>query len=55
MFTFLFPKKQKKEPKKTSELSRFFLEASPEERRKVFLEVAKQASKDQRDFMESVK
>jgi hypothetical protein len=39
----------------SSEFSRFFREASSGERKKVFMEVARKASEDQRKIIESVR
>jgi vacuolar-type H+-ATPase subunit B/Vma2 len=46
MFSKIFQKTTKKE-EKSSSFSKFFREASSAERKKVFLDVAKQASKEQ--------
>ena len=51
-FTFLTGKKSSKEP--SSEFSRFFREASSREKKKVFMDVARKASEDQRKVIESV-
>lgn len=45
-------KTQKKD--KSSEFSKFFREASSREKKKVFLEVAKRASKEQLEIIRSV-
>ena len=51
--TFLTDKKSSKEP--SSEFSRFFREASSREKKKVFMDVARKASEDQRKVLESVR
>ena len=40
--------------KQTSEFSRFFREASSKEKKRVFMDVARKASEDQRKIMEKV-
>lgn len=40
--------------KQTSEFSRFFREASSSEKKRVFLDVARRASEDQRKIMDRV-
>jgi len=51
-FTFSSFKKTPKAP--SSEFSRFFHEASSRERKKVYMEVARKASADQKRVLESV-
>ena len=47
--------KNKTEKKdKSSDFSKFFREASSSEKKKVFLDVAKKASEEQRELIESV-
>jgi len=43
-----FFRKQKPKPQPTSDFSKFFVTATEEERRKVMLEVLREASEDQR-------
>lgn len=47
-------KKDKKKIGRSSEFSRFIREASYEERKRVFLKVARKASKEQQDLIDSV-
>jgi len=53
LFTFL--NFRKAPPAASSEFSRFFREASSGEKKKVFMEVARKASEDQRKVIESVR
>lgn len=48
-------KKSRKKKENSSDFSRFFRLASPEEKKRVFLEVAKEASEEQRKVMEAAK
>ena len=49
---FFTGKKDSKEP--SSEFSRFFREASSREKKRVFMDVARKASEDQRKVIEDV-
>lgn len=51
MFKRLFSKSSNK-GSKTSDFSRFFREAPSGKKKKVFLDVAREASKEQRDLMQ---
>jgi hypothetical protein len=50
MFSKIFTKTTKKDTK-SSDFSKFFREASSSKKKKVFLEVARQATKDQLDVI----
>ena len=52
MFSFFSPIKVKKTTS-TSDFSRFFREASSGEKKRVFMEVARKASADQREILKS--
>ena len=52
MFSKVFSKSPKKSTK-SSDFSRFFREASSGEKKKVYLEVAKNASKEQLELIQS--
>jgi len=52
MFAKIFQKTAKKE-EKSSDFSKFFREASSEEKKKVFLDVARRASKEQLETIRS--
>jgi hypothetical protein len=57
MFKAFFSKMSKKDTKKadkSSEFSKFFREASSGEKKKVFLEVARNAAKEQLEVIRSV-
>lgn len=47
MFISIFKKKEKK----TSEFSRFIREASSREKKKIFIDVLKRATQDQKDLL----
>ena len=47
--------KKEKRGDKSSNFSKFFREASSREKKKVFLEVAKKASKEQRDVIHATR
>jgi hypothetical protein len=51
MFKRLLSKSSNKDTK-TSDFSRFFRDASSREKKKVFLDAAREASKEQRDLMQ---
>ena len=53
MFSFFSTGKTKKVPT-SSEFSRFFREASSGEKKKVFMDIARKASEDQRKILDSV-
>lgn len=53
MFSFFKSRKSKKTAS-TSDFSRFFREASSGEKKRVFMEVARKASADQREVLKSV-
>lgn len=53
--TFLTRSKKQKQTETSSEFSRFFREASSREKKKVFMEVARKASEDQRKIIESAR
>lgn len=48
-------KNKKKKKEESSNFSRFFRLASPEEKKRVFLEVAREASAEQRKVIEAAK
>jgi hypothetical protein len=56
MIKYLISKINKeKKVDKSSNFSKFFREASSREKKKVFLEVAKKASKEQRDIIKNAR
>ena len=52
---FTFSSFRKASPAPSSEFSRFFREASSREKKKVYMEVARKASADQKKVIESVR
>jgi hypothetical protein len=54
MFAKIFSKSAKKTPK-SSDFSKFFREASSGQKKKVFLDVAKKASKEQLDLIQNTR
>lgn len=55
MFKVFFSKIKGKKEDKSSEFSKFFRNASSSEKKKVFMDVAKKASKEQAEVIRSAK